>query len=174
MKFLPFFILACTGQKDSDSAPLEDTQSNDTGTDSFPQNPSPFTIEVSGAETLSLIFDSPTCGSPQGSSNMRVFWRNRSEAHVFVLYAEVLNTFEGVGTYEPPTHRANIKLQEEAGGQARYYASSDQSAVVSIDFEIYEEDRIYGSAEISSMFGSNGEITISPNTFPLWCDSIER
>ena len=104
---------------------------------------------------------------------MRMFWRNKSNAHVFVLLAEVLGDFAGVGTYTSPEHRATIKLQEEAGGQARYFASTDASDI-SIVYEISDENFIYGSASVETLYNGSEALTISPSTFPIWCDNIER
>ena len=169
------FILACGAPKITDSA---DTSAAEPG-DGFPENPAPFTIQTTGAESLSLTFNEPSCSSPTGSSNMRVFWRNSSSQHVFVLVAEVLGMYNGEGSYTPPSpadppNRVAIKLQEEAGGQARYYASDENTAALEVNFEIVEEERFAGYARVSSIFGSDGELTLEPSEWPLWCDNIER
>lgn len=169
-----FFFLACTGNKlDSSTSDDTDTESTSDTAISLPSNPSPFTLEISGAQNRSLVFDEPTCSSPTGSSNMRMFWRNKNDAHVFVLVTEILGGFDGVGSYSPPDFRANIKLQEEAGGEGLYYGSSNTSGV-EITYDIYEENFISGSATATSLEGNDGSITISPPPYPLWCDNIER
>ena len=172
---LPLFFLFACGKKTLDTS---DTSSEDSG-DGFPENPAPFSIQTAGPESLSLTFNEPSCSSPTGSSNMRVFWRNGSGQHVFVLVAEVLGMYDGEGLYTPPDpanppNRVAIKLQEEAGGQARYYASNENTATLEINFEIVEEERFAGYAHVSSLFGSDGELTLEPNQWPLWCDNIER
>jgi len=164
-----FFILACTGTKITETG---DTAPVDTG-DGYPDNPAPFTLSISGAMSQSLVFDEPSCSSPTGSTNMRMFWRNRSNAHVFVLVTEILGDFDGVGTYTSPEYRANIKLQEEAGGSARYFGSTEDSAV-RIEYEMYEDQFAFGQAQLTSLEGSDGSISLSPSSYSLWCDSIER
>lgn len=166
-----FLLISCTNSK-IDSATQDTNTTTDTGP-VYPTDPSPFTITTSGAASETLIFDEPSCSSPTGSPNMRMFWRNKSNAHVFVLLAEILGDFNGTGTYNNSEFRANIKLQEEAGGQARYFASSDNSQV-EIIYEFSEENFIAGSASVDVMYNGTEELTISPTSFPIWCDNIER
>jgi hypothetical protein len=173
MNLILFF--SCTSGKltDSSSNSATDTsQTSDTGPN-HPENPAPFSIIVSGAENLDLVFDEPSCSSPMGSNNMRMFWRNSSDAHVFVMVTEVMGEFEGTGSYSPPEFRANIKLQQEAGGQALYYGSVEDSGVA-ITYDVSEENFVSGSATFSFLQGNDGDISISPTTYPLWCDNIER
>ena len=168
-------LLACTQPK-TDSANTDTHSSSDTATDTgsaYPTDPSPFTITISGSESETLIFDKPSCASPTGSTNMRMFWRNRSGSHVFVLLAEVLGDFTGEGTYTAPDQRVTVKLQEEAGGQGRYFASNDSSQTT-VTYDIAEENFISGEASITALYNNDLEITLSPSTFPIWCDNIER
>ena len=169
-----FLLLACNGTKTdtADTMNPADTGVADTA-ETYPENPAPFTISTSGVMSQNLIFDEPSCSSPTGSTNMRMFWRNKNDAHVFVLVTEILGDFDGVGTYTSPEFRANIKLQEEAGGSGLYFASTDASNTV-IEYELYEDQFAFGSAQIDSLEGSDGSISITPSSFPLWCDMIER
>ena len=169
------FLFACAQPK-TDSASTDSSNPSDTAGDTAvenPADPSPFTITLSGGASETLIFDKPSCASPTGSTNMRMFWRNKSGSHVFVLLAEILGDFNGVGTYTSPEQRVNIKLQEEAGGQGRYFASNDSSQVV-ITYEISDENFIFGEASANALYNNDLEITLSPSTFPIWCDNIER
>ena len=168
-------FLACTSSKDVDTSqelPTDTNTQEDTGPQ-YPQNPSPLTITVSGVYQQTLIFDEPACSSPAGSSNMRMFWRNKNDAHVFVLVTEILGDFDGEGVYSSADVRANIKLQEEAGGSGLFFGSNTSSNVV-IEYDLYEDNFISGSATIDTLSSNDGEITISPSTYPLWCDNIER
>ena len=172
-KYIPFFftLVACTSNKESDtSTPSEPSDSQQETGDSFPQKPT-FSLSISGAETLDLAFDEATCASQMNSGNLRVFWRTSTGQHVFVLVAELLGTYEGVGSYNQTDHRAKIKLQEEAGGMARYYATnSDDTVEITIDYQ--GDDGLYGTANTTTLHGSNGDITIDPGSYPLWCDEI--
>ena len=173
-----FLLLACTGGKETDTSDTTDTTDTSTQEDTgpqYPENPSPLTITVGGAYQQTLIFDEPDCSSPAGSSNMRMFWRNKSDAHVFVLVTEVMGDFTGEGVYSSADVRANIKLQEEAGGSGLYFGSTSDSNIT-IEYDFYDEENnfISGNATIDTLSGNDGNITISPSTYPLWCDDIER
>jgi hypothetical protein len=148
--------------------------------DDLPENPGAFTLNVTGAYTGSLLFDSPNCTWPYGSSNFRVFWRNSSGDHVFVLVAELLGSFDGAGTYNETEHSARAKLQEEAGGSASYYAAdSTQGDTVSITVEYADYDDLedagvaWGEYTVEGMHDSSGGlIEISPSTVPIWCPTV--
>ena len=114
------FLIACgvnlEEEKSSDSSSVVDTSVEDSPSDDgFPNDPSPFDISISGDETLSLRFDTSTCTHQQGSANLRVFWRNASDQHVFVLVAELMGGFDGPGTYisGQSQGQVRVKLQEE-------------------------------------------------------------
>ena len=156
----------------SDTGPTSDTD--------IPDDPSPFTLTVSGAYDEDLVFDSPSCTWPYGSANFRVFWRNGNGDHVFVLVAELLGSFEGAGTYNETDHGARVKLQEEAGGSGGYYAlDADQGDTTSItvDYAAYDdlEDAgiAWGEFTVSGMHDSSGgQVQLSPNTVPIWCPTV--
>jgi hypothetical protein len=160
------------GEGGEDTGPL--------GPDDLPPDPGAFTLSVSGAYTGDLLFDTPSCTWPYGSSNFRVFWRNGSGDHVFVLIAELLGPVEGAGTYDETNHSARAKLQEEAGGSASYYAAdAAQGDTVSITVEHAEYDDLedagiaWGEYTLSTMHDSSGgEIQITPTTVPIWCPTI--
>ena len=174
-KYIPFLLAlgACNSEEKTQDTgenhqPSADTE-QETG-ESFPPKPK-FTMTVGGAENMDLAFDQPTCTSQVNSGNLRIFWRTSTNQHVFVLVAELLGTYEGVGSYNETEHRAKIKLQEEAGGMARYYATnSSDSVTITIDYQ--GDDGLYGLAQTTTLHGTNGDITISPDNFPLWCDEI--
>jgi hypothetical protein len=148
--------------------------------DDIPEDPSPFTLSVSGAYNGDLLFDSPSCTWPYGSSNFRVFWRNSSGAHVFVLVAELLGTFEGPGTYNETDHSARVRLQEEAGGSASYYAvdsAQGDRASITVDFAEYDdlkdEGIAWGEFTVEGMHDSSGGlIEVSPTTVQIWCPTV--
>ncbi len=172
----------CFG-KDDTSDPAEGDTDTDTDTDtdsdtdtdpeSFPSDPSPFTVSVSGAYSGDLVFDTPTCYYPKGSSQLRVFWRNGSGAHVFFLMVELLSGFEGEGTYDE-TMGLRAKLQEEAGGYG-YYFASDSSAgdTVSMTVSMDEEEHVWGEWSVSGMRDNHGGIvTLDPSVIPIWCPEL--
>ncbi|MCK6504183.1 hypothetical protein L6R53_12415 [Myxococcota bacterium] len=190
-------LLACNGGDDGDGPPgpqgddtgsgdggapdggAGDDTGGDGGTSLLPPKPDPFTLEVSGAEDLSLRFDTPTCSKPVGSSNFRVFWRDSGGSHVFVLVAELLGSFTGPGTYDTAGAGAKVKLQEEAGGTStqRYYATDDtqgDSATITVDYLDEEKAEVaWGEFSFTSLHGSSGgPLTATPQPIPIWCDSL--
>ncbi len=176
-----FLITTGCGDKETDSDTNIDTGS-DTGpdtaedTDTFPDDPSPFQIQLSGDESENLRFDEPYCNNMMGSSNLRIFWRDSTNQHVWVLVAELMGSFDGAGTYTLDENGSvRVKLQEEAGGQARGYMTSHSDGdTAQIVLEHVEENRLYGHVTVSSMHGTNGQIGFSPVEFPIWCPSIDQ
>ncbi len=150
------------------------------GGSGMPPAPKPFTLQLSGGVSKSLPFDQITCSKPFGSSNFRVFWRDTTGAHVFVLAAELLGTYTEPGTYTTKEHGAKVKLQEEAGykGEPDYFATEpDQGDAVTIVVEYLEdedEEVAWGEFSFTSLHGATGgAITASPQPIPIWCDSLD-
>ena len=174
-------LLACTSDKSPDSAlnsmdtsntdaPGDTDDTQDTG--GFPTNPSPFTLTISGVANQNLIFDEPSCLKPTGSSNLRIFWRNSQDQHVFVLKVEMLGTYEGVGSYDSTAARAT--LQEEAGGSGLYFTSdSSLGDTVDVQIEGDEDGKIWGNSTIPSLHdGTGAAISLSPSEQPIWCPEV--
>lgn len=174
---LALLLAACTGDKEGgDSAsgpgPGDSADSGDSAAPEetgLPADPTPFTLEISGAASLSLPFDEPTCTNQLGSSNFSLFWRDSTDAHVFVLVAQMLGTYTGPGTYDGSA--VTVKLQEEAGGQGRYFASQDGDTVA-FTIDHVGEDGAWGQLVFSSLDG--GAITASPMPVPLWCPTVQQ
>jgi len=184
-KFSILLLLSACGvsvddEKSTDSAQETDSSSSDSAEqDGFAPDPSPFSITISGDESLDLRFDSPICTHLQGSSNLRVFWRNASDQHVFVLVAEIMGGFDGPGSYQSGVSQGQVrvKLQEEAGGQARgYFTNTGEGDSAMIDIDLIEPDpyRLTGSATAQTLHGTNGQINLNPAIFPIWCPEIDQ
>jgi hypothetical protein len=169
---------ACFSKDDSGPEPEGDADTDadtdgDTDTDGFPADPSPFTVNVSGAYTGSLEFDQPTCYYPEGSSQLRVFWRNEAQAHVFFLLVELLSGFEGEGSYDEGMG-LRAKLQEEAGGSGLYFASDSAAGdQVSMTISMDEEEHAWGEWTLTGMRdNAGGTITLDPSVIPIWCPTL--
>ncbi len=159
------------GDTDTDTDVDTDTDA-DTDPGSFPADPSPFTVTVSGAYEGTLSFDSPTCYYPSGSSQLRVFWRNEAQQHVFFLLVELLSGFEGAGTYDE-SMGLRAKLQEEAGGHGYYFGSSTGDAV-EMTVQLDEDGHAWGEWSVSGMSdGAGGTITLDPSVIPIWCPELQ-
>lgn len=167
--------LACRGDKDEPVESSDDTQtqtddspahSDPLTAEDMPASPAPFTLTLTGAWPVTLTFDQPTCSSPVGSSNLRVFWRGSS--HVAVLVLNVLGTYQGAGDYTEAEHGLRVALQEEAGGSGYYFASEtgdDISATV-----LFDDDSVaWGEYTVTTLHSDSGDITLSPTTIPIWC-----
>jgi len=151
---------------DTASDTASDT-SDDTADSDFPEAPAGFTLQLGGARSDSLAFDETTCTANAGS--LRVFWRNRARAHVFVLITEIMGRYTGPGTYDDTTG-VRLKLQEEAGGALAYFAA-DAASGDTLSVEVTDGDayRASGTATTSGMRGEEGQITLTPGSWPVWC-----
>ena len=129
MTCLPLFIslFACGNKEQSDTA--GDTAMVE---DTTPTEPDSIVIETSGVETLSLLFDTPTCQIPSAASNFNTFWRNGTGAHVFVLRVMLRGDYEGPGVYNTTDNSLLVSLQEEAGGHqtSRHLSERSQPAIL--------------------------------------------
>ena len=179
---LPLVLLACKGAPDT--AVIADTDSDvpvdtDTG-DAMPANPAPFTVTVTGAADLTLVFDAPTCTAQ--ANNFRVFWRNSSGAHAFVLVAETLGGFTEPGTIDQTSPNTRAKLQEEQGGQGIGPFQTDPPQgdtfalhVDHLDPEGYDViQRAWGSFDVGGMHGTDGAISVAPTNLPVWCPAVNE
>lgn len=169
--------LACKGgDVEEDSPPESQISSDDSAQHSdpltaedLPADPSPFTLTLSGAWPTTLVFDQPSCSSPVGSSNLRVFWRGSN--HVVVLVLNILGTYQGAGDYTEAEHGLRVQLQEEAGGSGYYFASEPGDAInASV---LFDDDNVaWGEYSFSTLHSDSGDITISPTTIPIWCSEF--
>ena len=139
----------------------------------LPEDPSPFTLSLTGALSDDLVFDDPSCTWTEGA-NFRMFWRNKADEHVFVLGADVLGVFSSPGTYTPDMGTVRVILQEEAGGSMRYFASdTSQGDTVSITVDaVSEEEGAWGEFTFSALHNEAQEVTATPQPLPIWCASI--
>lgn len=170
MLTLPFLLstLAC-GEKETSDTSTSDSAVEDT----TPTKPDSISIQSTGVESLSLMFDSPTCQIPSAAQNFNAFWRNGSGSHVFVLRVMLRDDYVGAGTYDSTNNNLLVSLQEEAGGQGRYYAIDDtqgDSASLELKTDASDRNLIYGTLTINSLHSTDGAISISPTEIPIWCD----
>ena len=162
-------LIACGNKEQSDT-------SGDTAVveDTTPTRPDSIALQTSGKENLSLMFDTPTCQIPSAAPNFNTFWRNGTGAHVFVLRVMLRGDYEGPGVYNTTDNSLLVSLQEEAGGEGRYYAiDSEQGDFASIELKTDPSDQnlVYGTLTVSSLHATDGVISISPTEIPLWCDA---
>ncbi len=152
-----------------------DTGGGDTGSDTLPPDPTPFTLTITGAADLTLTFDESTCTQPMGSANFSQFWRNAEGEHVFVLTLQLLGTFDGARTYTSADDGARVKLQEEAGGELRYfYNDTDRGDSVEATIEHIDEEQAWGEFSFAGLHDSGGgAIDVSPQPIPIWCPTVD-
>ena len=144
---------------------IDSGNTTESSTEGPPEQPDSFVLETSGEEILTLQFSQPACSSPSGSTQLRGFWRDPS--HSFVLGIDIMEQYEGVGTYVSSDLTVRARLQEEAGGNARYFASSEgiEATITWVD-----DDIVAGSFEVSAL--NEGQLLLSPTTFPIWCEDL--
>ena len=140
----------------------------------FPDPPTPFSLEVSGAYTGTLRFDTPSCSHRTGSTTFRQFWRGSD--HVFVLLIEMFDTFPGEAGAYVAADGVRARLQEEAGGSLYYFdsLSGDNSATLELVGFDTDANQVWGSGTVGVLGDSSGgTVTLSPDAVPVWCDSME-
>jgi hypothetical protein len=162
-----------TGAEAADDADADDGGPPVNG--DMPENPGPFELILTGGTTLP--FDQPTCQHFRGSTNFRAFWRDSARSHNYVLTMQVMQTFEGAGTYESSAHRVDVKLQEEAPmtGAPTYWTNGDAGDTATVTVTYIDEDVAWGEAAISGMHdAASGEaVSVTPSTLPIWCPDVE-
>jgi hypothetical protein len=155
------------GAPDEDGGPV--------GSEDFPSNPGPFSISLSDGSNLN--FDLPSCQHFRGSTNFRAFWRDYERSHNYVLTIQVMQTFDGAGTYSSTDHRAEVRLLEESPstGVPTYWTDSSGGDTTAIQVIYIDDERAWGEATVSGLHdaGSGAPIALSPNTLPIWCPEIE-
>ena len=141
----------------------------------MPVDPSPFDLVLSDGSTLS--FDQPSCQHYRGSSNFRSFWRDSARSHNYVLTMQVMQTFDGAGSYDNTSGRVDVKLQEEAPqtGAPTYWTDADQGDTVSLTVTYIDEDVAWGEAAVSGLHDPSAgtAVSLTPDTLPIWCPDLE-
>ena len=82
--------------------------------------------------------------------------------------------YTGPGTYNTADDSLIVTLQEEAGGQGRYYAvdaTKGDSASIELKTDPSDRNLVYGTLTVSSLHSTDGQITLSPTEIPVWCDA---
>jgi len=171
MSAIAALLIACTG-KTTDSSSNQPTAEPDAPADTgttLPSQPETFTLVVSGDTNISLSFDAPTCTITDGVPNFYAYWRDSSGTHKFVLKAELRGIYAGEGLYTS-ADGAIVKLQEEAGGEARFFqTTTDLPNDPWVEIEGVVDDTVWGTGNASNLSGPNGSISLTPTTFPIWC-----
>ena len=168
--FIIFGLIGCTGKsRDSADNPStsDDPQPEDTSDSgiSIPDPPGAFTLTISGTDNETLVFDNVTCGVPEAFPKFDMFWRSNSNAHCFVLRVLLNGEYAETGNYTNAANSLSIRLQEEAGCQARFYQTDlSQGDDVTMTIESNGEGNLWGQVEVASMHSSSGQIAINPKT----------
>lgn len=185
---LAMLLLACKGDKggsEDDSGGGEHSGGggddsgggggDDSSASTLPDDPTPFTLTVSGDYSDTLVFDDPECTWTSDATNFRAFWRNAAREHVFVLAADILGPFTGPGTYTQDDAITRVKLQEEAGssGPPEYFESdADQGDTVSVTVTSVDDAQAWGEFTFSGLHSDTGAITVTPVPVPIWCPTM--
>ena len=153
---LYLILLACSSStKDSG---LQERQ-DDTPSYVSPQS---FQLAIDGTSTHNLSFSEHDCSN--NNNQIRSFWRGSN--HVFVLIAEIMSDYEGVGTYTVENSTVRVKLQEEAGGSGSFYQATDDA--ISIDVQFVGSEGTSGMVLAPTLEGGN--LTLTPTKFYFGCN----
>ena len=186
--------LAACGGDDDDTSGDDDTGSSDDDDDSavgdddsaagdddtvqMPPDPTPITLQFTGAFGDSLTFDSCECERYPNPdyTNFRTTWRDLSGAHNALLITEILGqSFAGPGSYDQNTHMARIKLQNEAGSPYyNMYYSADATAgdTFEITVDHIDENVSWGRYTFSGLRDGSNVTSASPMPVDFWCDDV--
>ena len=139
-------LLAC-GDKDTvlDSGITEDTTSEEQG----PVEPGPFTLTVTGDQkyqpspsTIQLV------KSPMLHLISMHFGGHQLEQHTFVLRVMLRGDYQGAGTYTLQDNELTVTLQEEAGGEGRYFSvNQDDGHDASVNLQTEGSDIVWGTPQ---------------------------
>ena len=166
---------ADTGIDDTAGSAVDAADAGPVTSADMPENPAPFTLTLSDGR--SLPFDQPSCQHFRGSTNFRAFWRNGARSHNYVLTMQVMQSFDGVGTYENTMARVDVKLQEEAPqtGAPTYWTDGELGDTASLTVVYIDEDIAWGEASASGLHEPAGgaAVSVSPSTLPVWCPDLE-
>ena len=134
--------------------------------DHNPENPY---HHISGAYQQTLVFDGADCSSPTGSSNMRMFWRNKNDAHVFVLVTEILETLLEEGVYSSAMF-VPISTPRKSRWFRLFWLPADSN--ITIEYDLYDREQFCFWKRYVDTLGNDGTSMTQRHT--LWCDDIER
>ena len=149
-------FLACSptaedsGSKESEDAPPSYVE------------PQSFQLAVDGTSTYNLTFSEHDCSN--NNNQVRSFWRGSN--HVFVLIAEIMSDYDGVGNYTVENSTVRVKLQEEAGGSGSFYQATDDD--ISIDVQYVGSEGTSGVVFVPTLEG--GSLTLNPAEFYFGCN----
>jgi hypothetical protein len=125
-------------------------------------SPQSFQLAIDGTSTHNLTFSEHDCSN--NNNQIRSFWRGSN--HVFVLIAEIMSDYEGVGNYTTENSTVRVKLQEEAGGNGSFYQATDDD--ISIDVQFVGSEGTSGMVFVSTLEG--GSLTLDPTEFYFGCN----
>lgn len=179
--WLAILVGGCAGGEEppADDSAVDSGGDSDVPKDTGPQlptDPAPFTVEIGGGWTGTMVLDSPTCiNYPQGSLvSFRQFWRG---SHNGLLVVDVIGTFEGAGTYDLSNSSLRVLLQSEAGNEYNLALSADDSQGDTASLRVDHISSIaWGEATVSGMHGSVdgadvGAVTVT-SPIPIYCPTV--
>jgi len=164
------------GDADTDADTDTDTEPEDTDTDTDPMNdtielpesPLPLTLEIEGETSESTTFDTIICSHPP-SNQFQLTYSDGETAYTWNLRVFVRETFVGRGTYN--TTVQTQLLENFSGG--RYFAASSADVPVEVVVEDFGVNGAYGTITTGALTGDAGDVTLSPQPIPFWCDAID-
>jgi hypothetical protein len=167
LALIAFALAGCKG----DDTDTDDTDTNDTDDiTELPPDPTPWSLSISGAESVSFSFTDGQCWQMDGSGDFRQRWQD--DVANWVLTIEVVDEYEGDGVYDQ-TEGALVTLFHNVA-QGSFYQTSAGNHTVTVDMDLDDTEVAAGDVTISGMTDVNtsGSVTLSPDTVPIWCDTI--
>ena len=176
---LTMLLLACPPTTTGDDDDTDDDSSTPEPSPSatpipMPADPAPFSVTLSSGETLNFT-DSLGCFQYTGSPDFRQRWQTSDN---WVLVLEVFGIYAGPGTYNegPAFMGAQASIQQNTAGGVFYQAQQAFGHTLTFNLPFEDGERAWGDVLISGFreAASGAAMTITPDTLPVWCDTIEH
>jgi len=163
-------VLGLGGCKGDDTDDTDDTGGDDTGNiTELPPDPTPWSLSISGAESVDFSFTDGQCWQFDGSGDFRQRWQDNVAN--WVLTIEVIDEYEGDGVYDE-TEGARATLIHNVA-QSSVYQTAAGSHAITVDMGLDDGEVAAGTVTISGMTDTTlGSVTLTPDMVPIWCDTV--
>ncbi len=155
---------------DADSDTDTDTDNGMDDTIVLPGSPLPFTLTLAGAVSETATFDTVTCVHPP-NNQFQLSFTNAENTYSWYLRVYVREPFTGAGTYSTTVQ---VQLTENFAGGGYYAASTSEGAAVELTVDAFGTNGAYGSLTTDALSGEDGDVRVTPQPIPFWCDAISE
>lgn len=163
-------VVACGGKSTSDTGDTSTTTDTGPTMTQLPPDPTPIALSISGDQSGSFSFTQGDCTHYTGSSDFRERWHDLDTNWVLTL--SITGHYDGVGQYDQTTGAEVTLAHSVALGE--YYDSNTGTHTVSADVTFDDGTGVAGQVTVDGLTDvtTSNQITLSPSTVPIWCQSV--